>query len=116
MGPLSQAPWNTYFGSAAIESTTVMPVPTTRPNTVNPPFWPSRLDELSARLKNHSRVALLIVSGVGGCPVGGPTFAYARVPRVFEIPNSFSTGACDVTCGKFIGSTCVEPSYFHPPP
>ena len=30
----------------------------TRPNTVNPPFWLSRLSELGPRLTNHPLVAL----------------------------------------------------------
>lgn len=63
------------FGSAAIASTLLKVLLTTWPKTVNPPFWLSRFALLSARLKNHSLVALL------GSP---PSLAIAIVPRRFE--------------------------------
>ena len=73
---------------AAMASITASPSELTMcPNTVKPPFWASRLAELSARLKNHWSVALL---------GSEPTRAIAIVPRTFESLNSFATGECCV--------------------
>src|SRR6478609_9032591 len=98
------APSRSNLGNAAIASTTVMPLPTTRPKTVNPPFWQSnpfgQLPALlSLRLKNHSLVALF------GPPFGGPpsagaaNFAIAIVPRKLETPNSLFTWLNSAMCG-----------------
>src|SRR4051812_30731253 len=68
-----------------VASTQVMPSPATLPKTVNPPLLESR-KVLSARLTNHSSVALF------GSP---PSFAMAIVPfkfdRVGELPYSLGT-------------------------
>src|SRR5260221_14532801 len=60
---------------------------TTRPKTVKPPFWLSRLALLLARLKNHWEVAEF------GSP---PTLAIAMVPKVLvrrrPTLNSFVIG------------------------
>ncbi len=58
-GKFQSGPVTLYIGSAAIWSAIDIPVPSTRPKTVKPPFWESRLAELSARLMNQPLVALL---------------------------------------------------------
>ena len=86
-----------------------MPLPSTRPKTVNPPFWASRLAELSARLKNHWLVALL-----GSLP----SLAMAIVPRTLlaaPLPAGFgslTTGANWVTLPIDTGL----PATVNPPP
>ena len=72
-----------YRGRVAIVSTKLIPSPSTRPKAVKPPFWLSRLPELSARFTKNWLVALF------GSP---PSFAMARVPRTFVLPGSFTTG------------------------
>ena len=59
----------------------------TWPNTAN--SCGSRLPVLSARLKNHSLVALF---GSGGLPACRDTSAIAIVPRMFGNEYSFGTG------------------------
>jgi hypothetical protein len=73
---------NAYTGSAAMASITSMPLPTTWPNAVNPPFCASRFALLLARLKNHWFVALF------GLP---PSFAIDIVPRTLEYSGSLTT-------------------------
>ena len=86
-----------------------MPLPSTRPKTVKPPFWLSRFSELSARLKNHWLVALL-----GSLP----SFAIAIVPRTLlaTVPpagfGSLTTAGNWVTFPIAIG---VEPVTVKPP-
>src|SRR5262249_27874716 len=63
---------------------------TTLPKTVKPPFWLSRLLELSPRLKKNWSVALL------GSP---PSLAMAIVPRMLER----LTGSASLGTGGFVG-------------
>lgn len=86
-------------GSASVRSTIVFATSRpamTRPNTVKPPFWSSSiaaLTLLSVKLINHSLVALLMLSGVGDCPGGGPSLAIATVPSTLERHGSLSIEA-----------------------
>jgi hypothetical protein len=80
-------------GNAASASTTAIDVAVTRPNTVKPPFCASRFLLLSARLTNHSLVAL---SGRFS------SLAIATVPRrlLREALNSFLTCAPVGMCAR----------------
>ena len=94
-----QPPGIEVSGSVSVRSTIVLATSrpaVTRPNTVKPPFWSSSiaaLTLLSVKLMNHSLVALLMLSGVGGCPGGGPSLAIAIVPSTFERHGSLSIEA-----------------------
>jgi hypothetical protein len=91
-------------GSAAIRSTTAMPLPSTRANAVKPPFCASRSAALLAKLKNHWFVALL----------GSPGFlAIAIVPRTFVLPGSLTTAG---RSGTFATNGVPESVTLKPPP